>query len=82
MVYAYSNFTMNCKGLITVSNQQQTSESNIILNVISWSSKRCIKWFGPYQNQCTEWESNCILDESGMCLRDMKYSFISKSNFL
>ena len=73
ILYAYCNFTMACKGSISASNQNQTSEIEIIFNVISWSSKNWIKWFGPYQNQCTEWESEYMLDQSGMWLRKINY---------
>ena len=73
ILYAYSNFTVNWKGSITASNQQQTSEVEVILNVISCSSKNCIKWFGPYQNQCTEWDYEYTLEQSGACLRNIDY---------
>ena len=73
ILYAYSNYTMYWKGSVTTSNQQHTSEVEIILNVISCSSKNCIKWFGPYQNQCTEWDSEYRLEQSGACLRNIDY---------
>ena len=73
ILYAYSNFTVNWKGSITASNQQQTSEVEVTLSVISCSSKNWIRCYGPYQNQCTECESGYKLDQSGAWLRNVDY---------
>ena len=73
IIYVFSNFTMSWKASLLASNSHQSSEIIITLNVISWSSKNCVKWSGPYQSQCTEWAVDFMLEQSGMWLRKMDY---------
>ena len=73
ILYVFSSFTMSWEASLYVSNSHQSSEIIITLNVISWSSKNCVKWSGPYQSQCTEWAADYMLEQSGMWLRKMDY---------
>ena len=79
-LYVFSNYPMSCKGFLTASNKYQTSGVEIALNIVSWSSKNCIKWFGPYQNQWIEWESEYMLDKSGIWLRKIEFFIFQNLN--
>ena len=81
-LYVFSNYPMSCTGFLTASNQYQISGTEIVLNVVSWSSKNCIKWFGPYQNQCIEWEAEYMLDMSGAWLRKIEFFSFQNLTFI